>query len=528
LSERTFRELRAVAIIAAISLALRAAFALSTDILPDEALYAWTGTQGVSFCPHPPVLPLVIRLGQVLFGRGMLALRWGPLLWGTGSIVLAYVLARELYGGRAGVWAAGLSAVCPIFLAMDTLATPDAPLEFLWLALMYTSWRALRSDGAGWWLATGAVLAAGLYSKYMMVLAVPAVGAALLSVPEGRAQLRRPGPWAAAVLGMLLFVPVFLLWDSRNEWTTLRYHLVSRQHWTWKTDGVMEYVLGHLLFISPVLCVGALVALGWAWRRRRHGDARRAWVAAFGLVPILFFLPPSIFTERFFTREHWDAVGYAAALVALSGYLTDTSAGERSVRRRLIWAKLGVGLAISISGVALVGGLVPNTAARLGIRSTMYRALGWRELASRVQDVLRQNGGERLFLFGDSWITALSMDFYMGGEQHVYTLPHKRNARYGLVEQLERWGLDWRSMVRDHAGQDGLYVHAYGKPRERNLERLPQAAVRLFAHVERVDDFYVVRGGKRLKHFGLFLCRGLRSDVTEAALERPARPGRSP
>ena len=260
MSEQTRRELRIVAMIAAASLVLRGVFALSTDLLQDEALYAWTGTQGLSFCPHPPVLPLAIRLGQLLFGRGMLALRWGPLLWGTGAIIMGYVLGRELYGGRAGVWAAGLLAASPLLVAAGALATPDGPLLFLWLLFMYTGWRALRSGSPGSWLGTGAVLAAGLYTEYMMILAVPAVAAALLVTPEGRAQLRRPWPWVAACLGMVLFVPVFLVWDSRNDWTTLRYHLVSRHHWVWTTDGVQEYVLGHALFISPILFVAALVA----------------------------------------------------------------------------------------------------------------------------------------------------------------------------------------------------------------------------------------------------------------------------
>lgn len=513
------RELAIVAAIAAVSLALRAAFALSTDLLPDEALYAWTGTQGISFCPHPPVLPMTIRLGQALFGRGMLALRWGTLLWGTAGIVMAYVLGRRLYGGRAGVWAAGLFAVCPLFLAAGALATPDAPLLVLWLLLMYTGWRAMESGGAAWWLATGVVLAAGLYTKYMMVLALPAGLAAMLVTREGRGQLRRPWPWVGALLGLAMFVPVFLLWDWRNDWTALKYHLVTRHHWVWRTDGGPEYVLGHALFISPVLWVGALAALLWAWRRWRGGDARGAWVAAFGLAPIAFFLVPSIFTRRHFTREHWDAVGYAAAIVVLAGYLADASAPERSQRRRRLWGNVGVGIALLIGGTVLLGALMPNATARLGVRPTMFRALGWRELSAHVRDVMREHEADHLLLAGDSWITALSLDFYLGGEAHVYTLPNGRNERYGLVEQIHRWGLDWQSLVGGHAGRNVLYVHAYDGPEPDPTDYGLSVLPRMFALVEPAGDFTVEAGGRQLKCFGLFICRGLRAEVA---------PGRGP
>ena len=508
------RDLLIVAVVAAASLALRAAFALSTDLLQDEALYAWTGSQGIGFCPHPPALPVMIRLGQVVFGRGMLALRWGPLLWGTVAIALAYLAGRELYGGRAGVWAAGLLAACPIFVAAGTLAVPDGPLAALWLLAIFVGWRALKSGRPAWWLAAGLVLAAGLYTKYMMVLAVPAALAAMLATPEGRAQLRRPWPWAGVLLGVGLFAPVFLLWNSRNNWAAVRYHLVSRQHWTWKTDGVPEYVFGHLLFISPVLCAAGLAALVWAWRRGRAGDARGAWVAAFGLVPILFFLAPCVFTERFFTREHWDAIGYLGAILALAGWVSDPTAGERSARRRLRWGKVALGVAAVLSVGALLAGVLSGPTARLGMRPAMYRTLGWRELARHVDGVRRAHGADQLFLMGDSWITALCLDFYLGNDTHVYALPDRRNARYGLVEELQRWGLDWHSMVRDHAGQDGLFVEAYSRMRSRADQEPPPAGLQwLFGSVEPAGQFYVERGGRRLKRFGLFICRGLRADV---------------
>ena len=115
-----------VGLIALASLGVRVAMAARCGIFQDEGIYWWDAHYtGVGFCPSPPVSATAVVLGEALLGSGVLGLRAGALLAGTAIIVMAYGIARELFGRRAGLWAAGLAAVCPFFVALGTVTTPE-------------------------------------------------------------------------------------------------------------------------------------------------------------------------------------------------------------------------------------------------------------------------------------------------------------------------------------------------------------------------------------------------------------------
>ena len=99
------RDLIVVVLIAAVSLAVRASFALSTDVFQDEMIYWWQSGSGVTFAPHPPATALALRLGLAVLGRGVAGLRAATLLAGTASVFMAYVLGRQMAGRR---WSDGL------------------------------------------------------------------------------------------------------------------------------------------------------------------------------------------------------------------------------------------------------------------------------------------------------------------------------------------------------------------------------------------------------------------------------------
>lgn len=506
---RLRRELAIVAAIAAASLVVRAAFALGTDVFQDEALYWWQAYGGLSFSPHPPAGPLLMHAGLLLFGHGLAGVRAGSLVAGTASIFVAYALARAMYGGRAGLWAALLFALCPLFVAVGAVATPDALLLLVWLSFIYVAWRAAQARTAVWWAALGVVFAAGMYTKYMMVLAAPSLGLALLLSKEDRRLLKTPGPWLAGALGTALFAPVLLLWDWRHGWPTLSYHLGARHVWAFTWGQIENYVFSHLGAISPLLIAGVLWALvhWFLWRRGRSRAG--IWIASFGWVPIVFFLAPSAFTERTMTRVQWDAVGYAAGIVAFALLLRERGVRGRVLRRRRRFALAGMGVAGATLAGTLVVMLWPGLVVRLGMNPPVTRLLGWSELAERVQQAREEWPGQPAFIVGDSFRTALCVGFHLNTRNGVYTLFHPSNRRYGLTEELKRWRIDEPSMVEDRAGQDALYVHEYHFSSRAGADDPATRIHRFFSRVEKVADFYVVRGGRQLKHFGLFHCYDL-------------------
>jgi len=519
------REWRIALAIAVVSLALRFLIASHCDIFQDEALYWWEAHErGVNFCPHPPAASLAVRGGLALLGDNVLGLRVASLAWGTAAILVVFALGRDLYGPRAGLWAAALFASCPLFMGVSTITTPDSLLVLVWLLFMWAAWRAASGTGWLWWAAAGALVAAGFYTKYMMVLALPCTFLALLASPRGRALLRRPRPWLALGLGSALFVPVFLAWNAGNDWAAIRYHLSSRHHWEFAWGDAVRYVAAHAGAISPLTLVGVLAGFVAAWRSWRRGDWSAAWVIAFGFLPIAFFLLPSAFTRRGLMRVQWDEVGYAVGTIGFAAAVVGRT-GAAGARRA--WRRLGVGalvMACAVSGALIIGSRWPRAALGLGLRAPTRQTIGWRELAQRVREIRSSWQGEEPLIVANSFSTLFCLAVHLHQRDGLYTLESRANVRYGLVEELGVWRVDEEHLTQrlgrsaptlgvlfidEHFGTDSDPWHA----------RIPRRIRRSFASVERLEPLVITRGGHMIKHFTLCACRGWRGAAAPGPAE---------
>ena len=516
--------------IAAASLLVRVAFAARCGIYQDEALH-WREAQhvGLSFSPQPPAASLGARLGLAVFGHGALGLRLGSLLWCTGSIALAYLLGRALYGPRAGLWAAAIFATCPLFFGTGCVTGPDSPLVFAWLLFLWTAWRAASGKSAWWWIVCGLALAAGLYAKYMMVLAIPCAFLALCAAPEGRALLRRPWPWLALALGVGLFAPVFVGWNWHHGWPAFRYHLAARHEWEFQPERIAKYLGAHAGAYAPLLFVGTWVGIVAAWRTWRRGEWQGAWLAAFSALPILFFLAPSVLTERKMLRVQWDEMGYATGAIALAAALSRD--GSRAQMRRL-WRRLagaGLGLGALIIGLFWVGSLWPRVPMAVGVRPPVRQALGWRELAQAVREAPHPSSRpDEPLLVADSFATMLCVGFHLNRTAGMYALEHKRNAQYGVLGQLRGWRADERAFIEAMGRRPGpvLYLHDHRASGNRLRAPEPTRMRRYFREVEPLETVTVAYGDRIHRSYGLYACRGWRGPAPGASEAQARSEGR--
>jgi 4-amino-4-deoxy-L-arabinose transferase-like glycosyltransferase len=486
------RALIPVAALAAITL-VRLAVANAVPLAPDEAYYwIWSRALAPGYLDHPPMIALWIRAGTTLAGETPLGVRLlGPLSVAVGSCLLADAAERLLPGRHAGLVAAALFNATLLAGVGSVIMTPDTPLLFFWTATMWALARfatvssptaAARAESASplaeprpalpftsthviagprvqslprvpdrsgsgsgapslrtsppmagrWLLAAGVFAGLGLASKYTATLLWPGIALWLLWVPTLRPLLRRPLPWVAAILGLLLFLPV-MVWNGDHDWAGLLRQggRVTDWHAARAAQFLGELVGGQIGLATPLvflLCAAGLAsAVRLTWR---HRDPGFSLLTALSLPPVLVFVQHA-FGDR--VQGNWPAIIYPAAVIAAAALAT-----PRWVRLR--GPSLGLGFAITgLVYLQAATGVLPIPPA---VDPIARQLSGWNGLAEQIEAVRRQAGA--------GYVVA---DQYALASELAWTLP----AGTRIVGFDPRWALTTLGPARLE-GQIGLLV----------------------------------------------------------------------
>lgn len=196
--------------------------------LHDSLFYQTIGLNIIKehcFCLHPyistvyrtPLWPFIMAGLSLVFGPGGYFARLFLSLIGSGTCVLVYLFARDLFNSRIGIIAGIAAAIYPELYIYDGWLYTESLYIFLLFAVCYTLFRISRSRTSkiGPWLWCGALL--GLLSltrpNGIIVIGfviVWAVGMIWLKVLKRRPAIT--GCIAAALLACVLIAP----WTVRN------------------------------------------------------------------------------------------------------------------------------------------------------------------------------------------------------------------------------------------------------------------------------------------------------------------------
>jgi hypothetical protein len=208
---------------------LRVVAASRFPIAGDEAYYwEWSHRLAFGYVDHPPMVAWTIAL----FDWGThdaLRLRAGFLLCGVVAAVAAFGFVRDVTGSATRAAMAALAVtITPLGLLAFNVASPDGPFLAMWMATLACALRAVQSRNARWWMLTGIALGFAALSRIFAVSLVPAiVWAASRDKSAGRTDW--PGPFAAAVVAMLIAVP-YIVWNADHDWAGLTFALAHRHH----------------------------------------------------------------------------------------------------------------------------------------------------------------------------------------------------------------------------------------------------------------------------------------------------------
>ena len=404
----------------------RLALAAGLPVGVDEAYSIGVARQfSWSYFDHPPLHLWLAGTWAKLWGsENLLLLRIPFVLLGALSSWLIYALGARLFTPMAGLWSAVIFNLAPVFgLAHGGLIFPDGPLIAAALAMALVVARIVLEprDGQqlGPWALAGLLAGLALLSKYHGVLLILGVGLFLATTREGRRWLLTPGPWLAAAIAALCFLPV-LIWNAQHDWASFLFQSGRGRFGSeLRPLGPLESLAFQAGYLLPWIGVPLAALLV---RAIVGGPANpRRW-----LLVCLAVLPIVIFTGlTFFGRglPHWQMPGWLFAIPLLGEAVANAGRLTRrvSIATAVVTALLLGMLATVVTMQARWGSFDAETRALFGGSDPTDAMLSWEQLGPELA-ARGLPADDRTFIGTFNWIRAGELNALFGKEIPVVCL----------------------------------------------------------------------------------------------------------
>ncbi|MFL5297504.1 MAG: ArnT family glycosyltransferase [Phenylobacterium sp.] len=476
--------------------AIRLLAAAAIPLTEDEAYYRlWAQHLDFGYFDHPPMVAWWIRAGSLVAGDTALGVRLLPALASGLNTWLIGDLARRLGAEprtafRAALWYNATLTVC--LGAM--LAIPDAPASLFWTITLWCLARAWPAGGTAWWLAAGVAAGLGVLSKYSALFLAPGVLLWLLLIPGGLAQLKRPGPWLAALVAAALF-SVNVAWNAQHGWVSFAKQFGRVAPQGLSPAHVAEFVLTQFLLLTPLIAVFAAAGVARGLRDRRSEGGLQLMLPIATSAPFALYLLVHSLHDR--VQGHWPVPLFGALAICAAAA---APAGGSRLSRTLGWLAPALGFAIAAATLVLAA--LPS-AAILGPHDPLLALRGWPQFAHDVEQLRRRTGA--------AWVGTESYGVYA-------QLDKQAQIRAPLLEVIERDRYRGGGGPAPDASQPGLIVDISRRMAVRDVGRC-------FASVTAVAELARAGGVGKNQHYSAFLVAGPKRDVWTRGCPEEIRPG---
>jgi len=468
----------------------RLALAWLLPLVDDEAYYwAWAQRPAWGYPDHPPAVAAVIGATTALLGDTPLGIRLGAVILAAGTAVLVFDLGRMMFGASAGAVAAIGFQLIPSFALGSVFAFPDAPLIFCWVLTLWALWRARAAGRQLDWTLTGLAAGLTLLSKMTAVFLMISIAGFLLGAPSERRWFRRPEPYRAAAIALLVLLP-FIAWNAAHHWITFER---ARGPLAWiHTDlpalNAALFAGAQLAYYGPITAPLLVAALAFSAVPERRRDPRHLFLL-WSALPLMAVTWAASFDG--IPKPHWHAPGFLAALIAAGALWTE-------VRSHRLW-RIAAGAAVTVNLVAIaVLAVLPFSSGYAGAGQLW----GWDQVASRLRPVVEATP-ERpgRFIMTAAYQTAGQLEYHLR-RRYIVATPTEGGDAFDLwvpTQHLIDWNAVYLSDLR--AGP--------GVPLER-----------MFRTVERLPDIAVILHGQVARRFAVYRGLGFRGVLRPAAEPR--------
>lgn len=237
----------------------------------------------VKYFEKPPLAYWTVALSFKLLGVHAYAARLTPAVFGTMTVMLAFLLGRRLWDARSGFFAGLALATCLMFFLLAKVLLVDMILCFGLVLSLWGAW-SLRG-GAAWGLyAFWAGCAAGFLSKGLLGLGLPIMVVSVFAALAGEWRLLRElARLRGVALGLALCAPWVVMVSLANpEFLNFFFldqnlgRLVTTRHQRYQPFWFYLLLLPGAFFPWVALLPWAVARLwpGRAWR----GPQNRSWL----------------------------------------------------------------------------------------------------------------------------------------------------------------------------------------------------------------------------------------------------------
>ena len=449
------------------------------------------------YVDQPPLIALIARIGRMLMGDALAAIRFLPAVAGAAEVAMTALIARELGGKRFAQGLAALSAlVAPGILGSNNLLSMNAFEPLFWMGCAWLVIRIVKTGNLKLWIWFGILAGFGLENKYSMLIFGAGIVFGLL-VTLQRRLLASHWLWIAGAIAFLIFLPN-LLWNIPHHFPFLELQANIRRSGRDVPLGPVEFFGQEILAMHPLTLPVWLAGL-WFFFGAKSGKPYRAlgWAWIFTAVTIVTLSP-----RIYYLFPAFPLLFAAGAVV-----------WEMLLHAQPAWRKLAWPALMAASGAVLAPIAIPVLPPETYIRYTRALHLeqpriethklgplpqifadqfGWEEMAATVARVylsLPPQIRPETAIFGQNYGQAGAIDLF--------------GAKYGLPPAISGHQSYFLWGPRNYTGASVIVMQG----RQQELERL-FASVQKVARVEHPYSM-------PYEHFDIFYCRGLKQPFEE-------------
>ena len=378
------------------------------------------------YVDHGPIVAVQARLGQLLFGDSVFAIR---ILSATAGAVMVFLggLITWALGGRRPAQALAMFGlvVCPQYIGADGFLSMNSCEAMFWSACLLAIILIQRGHSPRrWWIFFGISAGIGLLNKPSMTFFLVALGLGLLCTPQRKLLFTR---WAALGIALLLLIALpNVLWQIHNHWPTLEFLRNGvKEHKNVTLDPV-HFFLAQFAMMHPLNALLWITGIVSLLRARSIRDTR--WL---GFTYVFFY----VIMNALHAKDYYLGGIYPALFAAGAIAWERRFANSIGVQRNRLFAFPIFQPILFLTSLLLLPLASPVLAPAAWVRYTTAMHLlpgktetedtsllpqffadrfGWQQMASQVVDAyhsLSPQDQAQVCIFGSNYGEAGAIDF---------------------------------------------------------------------------------------------------------------------